>query len=1047
LTLPSGVPDLLEVDVAVGGRAMVVANLHLRGDPTPGQLAAAGELSDAIAAATGPGVLVVAGNLLDSPTGGPAPDAFAAALAAHPRLCQAISAYAAGDGRRVVILPGDRDARLAAGAGGVVADRLGAELALAAALRIHTGSGDRLVRVDPGQRFDPLCHFADPRNPLESPYGTHLREEILPGIRRRSSTAGRRDRRPWLAGVEALDDAGALSRFVASRLVYRRLAAFAWLLLGPVVAAFVLGLPAAALRSARHGGLTSRLGLFTAGTLIELLLLVLVAVSAIRVTNRALGAVAQQEAVGDPNGAARAAARELVTGGWTGMVTGHTCRPELVALGPGFYANPGAGADVVSEYPTRVPGLGLPPVFFAHRMLSWVELEAGPDLRVRLRVGDQDLPGASLAERVLASRERAPGTLRPAALAEWPAGAAWPPRPSRNRRDRRVRRTAAAVLVAVGFLSLVSAVSDPVADRLGLVRDLFPIAVPQTAAAVTAVFGVAFIMLARSIRRGLRRAWAAAETLLVVVAVLHLLKGIDAGESILALVVAGGLYMFRDSFAARADVLGLGRGLASVLGAALLVVAAGTLAIELSTVIAHSRHPGDLRIPWGRALQATLYRMVGQDTVPLPRRVNDFAEPTLGAATVGLTVALLGVLFRPVVARSLRRAGDSAAPPDGGGAPTTASGAGEAAAGTGAPAGASRSGRADLERARAVVARYGWGTLDYFALRPDKRLFFSGDTLVAYAVYGGVCLVSPDPVGPPAERDAAWQAFRHFADLQGWNVGVLGAGEDWLPIYRDSGMHCVYVGDEAVVRVDRFSLDGGRFKGLRQAVNRVAKYGYTISFCDPATVDPALRRELEEVMTKSRRGDVERGFSMTLGRVFDPDDRGLLMAVVHAPAPEGGRGKAVAFCQYVPAPGIGGYSLDLMRRDDGDHPNGLTDFAVVQTIWELRTRGHDGLGLNFATMRAVLAGEAGEGRLRRAQAWVLRRLGGSMQIESLWRFNAKFDPDWQPRYALYDAPENALAVAVAVARAESFWELPVIGRWLVPAGAGPLPGRPETPCG
>ena len=93
-------------------------------------------------------------------------------------------------------------------------------------------------------------------------------------------------------------------------------------------------------------------------------------------------------------------------------------------------------------------------------------------------------------------------------------------------------------------------------------------------------------------------------------------------------------------------------------------------------------------------------------------------------------------------------------------------------------------------------------------------------------------------------------------------------------------------------------------------------------------------------------------------------------------------------------------------------------------------------------MRAVLAGEAGEGLTQRVQAWVLRRMGDSMQIESLWRFNAKFDPDWQPRYAIYDAPENLLAVAIAVARAESFWELPVIGRFLVPSSPVAPTGHP-----
>jgi lysylphosphatidylglycerol synthetase-like protein (DUF2156 family) len=190
-------------------------------------------------------------------------------------------------------------------------------------------------------------------------------------------------------------------------------------------------------------------------------------------------------------------------------------------------------------------------------------------------------------------------------------------------------------------------------------------------------------------------------------------------------------------------------------------------------------------------------------------------------------------------------------------------------------------------------------------------------------------------------------------------------------------------------------------------------------------------------MTKSRRGDVERGFSMTLGRAFDPSDEGLLLAVVHNPA-----GDPVAFIQYVPAAGIDGYSLDLMRRDDGEHPNGLMDFAIVETIKYLRSHSRHGLGLNFATMRAVLAGEAGEGMVQRVQAWLLRRMSDSMQIESLWKFNAKYDPQWQPRYALYDSPEHALPCALAVARAESFWELPVIGRFLSPSA-----GRAETAAG
>jgi lysyl-tRNA synthetase class 2 len=386
-------------------------------------------------------------------------------------------------------------------------------------------------------------------------------------------------------------------------------------------------------------------------------------------------------------------------------------------------------------------------------------------------------------------------------------------------------------------------------------------------------------------------------------------------------------------------------------------------------------------------------------SIAVPGPVDRFLAAALAAVGAGL-VALVGwLLFRPVVSRRTAGSGDG------------------------------------RDKARELVSRHGRGTLDYFALRDDKEFFFDGNSAVAYAVYGGVCLVSPDPIGPPAERDQVWDAFRRFADAHGWALAVLGAGEEWLPVYRHAGMHDLYVGDEAVVDATRFSLEGGRHKALRQAVNRIAKYGYTLSFHDPARLDPALAHGLREVMTKSRRGEAERGFSMTLGRVFDPQDEGLLLAVA-----SDAEGAPVAFCQFVPAPGIDGYSLDLMRRDQGEHPNGLMDFLVAGTVEELRRRGLRGLGLNFATMRAVLAGEAGDSLGQRVEAWLLRRMSDSMQIESLWKFNAKYDPDWLPRYAVYDAPEHLVAVAMAIARAESFWELPVIGRFLQPAAevtAGP----------
>jgi lysylphosphatidylglycerol synthetase-like protein (DUF2156 family) len=549
------------------------------------------------------------------------------------------------------------------------------------------------------------------------------------------------------------------------------------------------------------------------------------------------------------------------------------------------------------------------------------------------------------------------------------------------RRVRRTRRIAAFAILLAGLIDLASSVTPPMRGRFAELLRIVPLAVPQIATALSALAGLGLLLLARGIRRGQRRAWQAAVVLLVTSALLHAVKGVDLEEAATAALIAGYLVARRRAFTAPADH-------GSVRSALLVITVGGTAATLFG---AFAIRLVDHHISILRALLASADRLVGSAAIPVPTRLDELLYPALLAVGCGIAVASGAMLSRPLVARVLE------------------------------------TGAREVVRARAIVAQWGRGSLDYFALRDDKRHFFAGNTLVAYAVLGGVCLVSPDPIGPPDERENAWAQFRDYADCQGWSIAVMGASAEWLPVYRRGGMGVMYVGDEGVVDCKTFSLEGGRFKGLRQAVNRIARYGYRVEFHDPATIDSSLRHQLEDLRRDSRRGEAERGFSMTLGRIFHPHDHGLMVAVCFDK-----NDVPVAFCHYVPAPGIDGFSLDLMRRDRGEHPNGLTDFVVVETIRHLKAIGRKGLALNFATMRAILAGETGDGVAERIKRWMLERMSDSMQIESLWRYNAKFDPLWHPRYAVYDATENMLSAALAVARAESFSELPLLGRFLVP---------------
>jgi lysylphosphatidylglycerol synthetase-like protein (DUF2156 family)/UDP-2,3-diacylglucosamine pyrophosphatase LpxH len=333
-----------------------------------------------------------------------------------------------------------------------------------------------------------------------------------------------------------------------------------------------------------------------------------------------------------------------------------------------------------------------------------------------------------------------------------------------------------------------------------------------------------------------------------------------------------------------------------------------------------------------------------------------------------------------------------------------------------------------FERARGIFERYGGDTLDYFALRDDKSWLFTGESLVAYSVINRIMLVSPDPIGPINDRLDAWSDAMNLADSNGWYVCVLGASRPWLPIYRSAGLDDIYMGDEAVVDCQTFSLKGKSMKSLRGGYNRVSKSGYHVVILDSLAADEELRRQLEDLATETRQGDAERGFSMTLSRMFDERDPGLLLAVC-LDADE----KPVAFNQYVPASHINGYSLDVMRRtSDPEAPNGLTDFVIIETISWMAEHNLVGLGLNFATMREVVADENPSGLWRSREKSLLHHFSDSMQIESLWNFNKKYDPEWRPRYVAADDRAHMPRAALAIARAEAVSELPLVGGLMKP---------------
>ncbi|MFH8803578.1 phosphatidylglycerol lysyltransferase domain-containing protein [Streptomyces sp. NPDC017936] len=328
----------------------------------------------------------------------------------------------------------------------------------------------------------------------------------------------------------------------------------------------------------------------------------------------------------------------------------------------------------------------------------------------------------------------------------------------------------------------------------------------------------------------------------------------------------------------------------------------------------------------------------------------------------------------------------------------------------------------DEKRLRELLDRHGErDSLGYFALRREKSVRWSptGKAAVAYRVVGGVSLASGDPLGDPEAWPGAIGPWLAEARAHGWVPAVMGASEEAGTVYARHGLDALELGDEAIVEVAGFTLEGRAMRTVRQAHNRVRRAGYAVRVRRHEEIAAEEMARLVRRADAWRDGAAERGFSMALGRLGDPEDgRCVMVECTDA------EGRLRALLSFVPW-GPHGLSLDLMRRDR-DSDNGLVEFMVIELLRHAREIRITQVSLNFAVFRSVFERGArlGAGPVLRLWRSLLSFCSRWWQMESLYRANAKYRPVWEPRYLLFEKGADLPRIGLASARAEGFLGAP-----------------------
>ncbi len=529
-----------------------------------------------------------------------------------------------------------------------------------------------------------------------------------------------------------------------------------------------------------------------------------------------------------------------------------------------------------------------------------------------------------------------------------------------------------AILTALmGAVNVLSALAPSMRDRIALLQVYSPLGVRHGGRLTAVLAGFALIVLAQGLWRRKRVAWIGTLVVLLVSAASHLIKGIDYEETLMALGLTIWLVALRDHFHARSDRPSVQQGLRALAAAFFFTLGYGVLGFYLL-----DRHY-TVNFDFLNALRQTVVmftQFYDPGLEPITGFGRYFAVSIYIVAFVTFGYAFW-MLLRPVLVR------DPATPEQ-------------------------------RQRAAQIVEQFGRSAMARLTLLEDKAVFFSpGGSYIAYTVKGRTAVALGDPIGPSDDLAGSIASFRNICIQNDWTPVFYQTLPDTLASYTAQGFRSICIGQDAIVDVHSYSLEGVENKSTRNAFHHIQKIGCTFQVY-PAPVSDAVMRELSEISDEwlTMMHGSEKRFSLGW---FDPDYlRSTPLAVVLAP-----KGWITAFVNILPEYQRNEVAIDLMRRRR-EVESGTMDFLFVSLIEWARQQGYDSFNLGLSSLSGV--GEHPEDpALERVMHYTFEHINQFYNFKGLHEFKQKFHPVWSPRYLIYPDAVDLPSVWMSVVQANS----------------------------
>jgi phosphatidylglycerol lysyltransferase len=297
----------------------------------------------------------------------------------------------------------------------------------------------------------------------------------------------------------------------------------------------------------------------------------------------------------------------------------------------------------------------------------------------------------------------------------------------------------------------------------------------------------------------------------------------------------------------------------------------------------------------------------------------------------------------------------------------------------------------DIQIADHIIKAHARCTSATLVFLRDKFIHFNSTrtAFIMYRTSGRYWIAMGDPVGPIDElKDLIWE-FRDHCDHADGHCVFYQISSEMLPHYLDAGLTPFKIGEEAIVALNTFSLEGTRNKAFRNTMNRLEKDGWQFSI-RPAEEAGALLPDMRSVSDEwlTNKNTQEKGFSLGF---FDEEYlKKFPVAVVER------EGSIMAFANVLTTSNYRELSIDLMRYRY-DTPNGIMDYLFLNLMQWGRQQGYKQFNLGMAPLSGLEPHRLSP-IWNKIGSYIFTHGEDFYNFEGLRKYKEKFSPEWIPKY-------------------------------------------------